>query len=346
MAALHVPSTSSQSSVTERGDTLRSPDLKKEYNDSAEDSRSSKHFSSQNQETEANIFPEPYVAAEADLEKNGLKPHEAPLPGGLVPSDFPDGGVEAWLVVLGTWCCMFCSFGWINCIGVFQDYYQGHQLAAYSPSTVAWIPSLEVFMMFFGGPVFGKISDSYGPRYLLLGGMIAHVFGLMMVSLSTQYYQFLLAQGLCSALGASAVFYAAMSVVPTWFYKKRATAFGITASGSSLGGVILPIMVSKLIPKVGFGWTMRIAAFTILGLLIIANLTVKSRLKPVPKPGGSIMDLFKPLKEPRFALMVAGSFFFFFGTFIPFNFIILQGLKYGMSPNLAIYIIPIVNAVR
>lgn len=28
--------------------------------------------------------------------------------------NFPDGGVDAWLVVLGAWCVSFCSFGWIN----------------------------------------------------------------------------------------------------------------------------------------------------------------------------------------------------------------------------------------
>lgn len=31
------------------------------------------------------------------------------------PSQFPDGGAKAWLVVLGGFCCLFCSFGWINC---------------------------------------------------------------------------------------------------------------------------------------------------------------------------------------------------------------------------------------
>lgn len=28
--------------------------------------------------------------------------------------DIPDGGVTAWLVVLGAWCVSFCSYGWIN----------------------------------------------------------------------------------------------------------------------------------------------------------------------------------------------------------------------------------------
>ncbi|KAL6410993.1 uncharacterized protein AUP68_07426 [Ilyonectria robusta] len=26
----------------------------------------------------------------------------------------PEGGFEAWTVVLGAWCCSFCCYGWIN----------------------------------------------------------------------------------------------------------------------------------------------------------------------------------------------------------------------------------------
>lgn len=41
---------------------------------------------------------------------------EVPLkPGAHDPKSFPDGGWEAWLVVSGAFCVMFCSFGWINC---------------------------------------------------------------------------------------------------------------------------------------------------------------------------------------------------------------------------------------
>lgn len=43
---------------------------------------------------------------------------------------------------------------------------------------------MEVFMMFLGGPIFGKVFDNYGPRYLLLAGTFFHVFGLMTTSLS------------------------------------------------------------------------------------------------------------------------------------------------------------------
>lgn len=38
-------------------------------------------------------------------------------------------------------------------------------------------------MMFAGGPIWGKIYDNYGPRYLILIGTFFNVFGLMMISI-------------------------------------------------------------------------------------------------------------------------------------------------------------------
>jgi MFS family permease len=133
-----------------------------------------------------------------------------------------------------------------------------------------------------------------------------------------------------------------MSVMPTWFFHKRAAAFGIMAAGSSAGGVVFPIMVTKLMPKIGFGWTMRVCGFLILALLIIANVTVKSRLPPRPRPF-NMMHFIRPLKETPYLLTVLGSFFFFFAMFLPINYIILQAETLGMSSRLAEYLIPILS---
>ena len=157
-----------------------------------------------------------------------------------IPVDFPNDGAKAWLVILGGWCCLLVSFGWITSIGVFQDYYQKYQLRDYSPSTVAWIPALQAFMMVLGAPFYGKIFDNYGPRHLLFFGTIFHVVGLMIVSLSSTYTPISLSQGICNPLGASATFYAAINSGSTWFSKRRALPLGIESSGSSLGGVIFP----------------------------------------------------------------------------------------------------------
>ena len=161
-------------------------------------------------------------------------------PPGMRSQDFPDGGLKAWSVVLGAWCCFFVSFGWVSSIGVFQSYYQTNQLSSYSASVVSWIPSVEIFMLQVLAPVYGKIFDGYGARYLLVFGTFFHILGLMATSLSTNYYQFFLAQSICSGLGASAIFYAGTNSTSTWFIRRRALALGIVASGSGLGGVLVP----------------------------------------------------------------------------------------------------------
>src|SRR4051812_27798820 len=89
--------------------------------------------------------------------QNGSEHPKSAMPTGFSPADFPDGGATAWAVVAGAWCCLFCSWGWVTSIGVFQNYYQENQLKQYSPSEIGWIPSLKAFIMFVGGIPFGKI---------------------------------------------------------------------------------------------------------------------------------------------------------------------------------------------
>lgn len=134
-----------------------------------------------------------------------------------------------------------------------------------------------------------------------------------------------------------------MNCIPGWFDKKRGTAFGIIATGSSLGGVIFPIIVSRLIHRVGFPWAMRTCAFLMLALLIVTNLTMRAFRPPRPqKLTGA--RLAQPFRETDFLFLGAGFFCFTFGIFIPVNFLPLQALDAGMDPILAQYLLPVLNA--
>jgi MFS family permease len=134
-----------------------------------------------------------------------------------------------------------------------------------------------------------------------------------------------------------------MSSIATWFFKRRAFAFGIMAAGSSVGGVIFPIMVQRLIVEVGFGWSMRITGFLVLFMLLIANLTITSRISHKPTPF-DVMEFVHPLREVPFDIVAFGCFIFFLGLFLPFNYIILEAIEYGMNPDLAQYLVSILNA--
>ena len=78
-------------------------------------------------------------------------------------------------------------------------------------------------------------------------------------------------------------------------------------------------------------------------LMIIANLTVKSRMPPSKKPWKPI-EFIHPLKELTFDLVAFGCFLFFMGMFIPINYIILEAMSLGMSSRLAAYLVSILNA--
>ena len=114
-------------------------------------------------------------------------------------------------------------------------------------------------------------------------------------------------------------------------------------TGSSIGGVVFPIMVSHLIRNVGFGWAMRICAFLLLFLLAIANMTVRAYHPPhVQKITGA--QLVKPLTEIQFVLVTAGFFLFTYGFFAVINYLPVQALSAGMDPGLVQYLLPILNA--
>src|SRR5690242_4100082 len=60
---------------------------------------------------------------------------------GAIPAAFifPEGGTQAWLVVLGSFCAMLSVFGVLNTAAVFESWFSTHQLAAYSPSEIGWV---------------------------------------------------------------------------------------------------------------------------------------------------------------------------------------------------------------
>jgi MFS family permease len=71
--------------------------------------------------------------------------------------------------------------------------------------------------MLFISPLAGRMFNNYGPRLPIAIGTVMHVFGLMMASLSTKYYQFVLSQSVCSGIGASLIFGPAMTAVSSPF---------------------------------------------------------------------------------------------------------------------------------
>ncbi|TGO13686.1 hypothetical protein BTUL_0065g00440 [Botrytis tulipae] len=219
----------------------------------------------------------------------------------ITPIIPPEGGLTGWLCAIGCSMCMFSTFGFLNAIGVFQTYYQLHELSQYTPSTISWIFALQLCLMWLPAPLFGRLLDTYGPTPVLIPCSILCIFSLCMASLCHKYYQITLAQGVGFGFGACGIFVAAFVCAGQWFEKRRGLALGIVTAGSSLGGV-------------GFYGTVRYAALLIGILQVCTCFLVRVRMPQKTWNKELKWVDFTLFKDPKFALYTAGTFLVITGS--------------------------------
>lgn len=117
------------------------------------------------------------------------------------------------------------------------------------------------------------------------------------------------------------------------------------SSGSSLGGIVYPTMISVLISRIGFGWTVRSIILLMFILLVLANMTVTSHSRPM-RNSVRLAQFTAPFREYSFGLVCLGSFLFCSGMFLPFNFISVQAEEFGISAADAGHLVVVLNAAR
>ncbi|KAF2401954.1 MFS general substrate transporter [Trichodelitschia bisporula] len=232
---------------------------------------------------------------------------------------YPEGGLQGWLVVLGSFLGMLVAFGFMNTIGVWQTHLTRNQLKGYDESTIGWIFSFYIFLAFVGGIQVGPIVDSKGPKLLLLSGSILIVAAVLLMGVCTQYWHFMLTIGLMAGLGTSLLFTPCIACIGHFFHKTRGNATGIAAAGGSVGGVIFPLMLQRLIPSIGFAWATRALALIFVILCIASVLMVRTRLPP--KPGANLIPSMSILRDPAFALTTVAVFCMEWGLFLPITFL-------------------------
>lgn len=76
--------------------------------------------------------------------------------------EYPEGGRQAWLVVLGAWCAMVPAMGNLNTLAILDAWVSKNQLHNLPPSTVGWIFSVHAFCLYFCGAQVGKIAVTNG----------------------------------------------------------------------------------------------------------------------------------------------------------------------------------------
>lgn len=253
----------------------------------------------------------------------------------------PNGGLTAWLQVLGSFFLFFNTWGTVNTFGTYQTFYENDFLSSTPPSTISWIGSVQGTLLMLVGSLTGPIYDAGYVRSLVATGSFLVVFGQMMLSLSTNYWQVFLSQAICIGLGTGCLFVPCVAILSTYFSTRVATAMGLAATGSSLGGVLYPIIFHRLQPMIGFGWTTRVMGFIMLATFAVSNSVLKVRV--LPDSRRKFLDL-GAFKEGPYAFFVLGCFLGFLGLYVPFFYLQSYVIDTGIADaNLGFYFLAILN---
>lgn len=250
------------------------------------------------------------------------------------PGPAPEGGVTAWIQVFCTHLTILSTFGFFTSFGVFQTYFE--KTLGIEPSTISWIGSIQVFLLFSLGAFTGRATDAGFFRPVYVTGAIFQIVGIFTLAECKSAWQIFLSQGVCLGIANGLQFCPSMALVSTYFVKRRAFALGFTAVGSCTGGVIFPVIVQQCLPSLGFAWTIRIIGFIMLVVNVVTIALYRTRLPP--RRTGPLVD-WASFKELPYTLYCSAAFFSFWGLYFAFFYVgsyarNVLGVSYQQSINL------------
>ncbi|KAF2836298.1 MFS general substrate transporter [Patellaria atrata CBS 101060] len=231
--------------------------------------------------------------------------------------------------------------GLTNSYGIFETHYIHDLLKGSTASAIAWIGSIQLFLTMVVGALAGWLLDAGYLRPILIAGTALEILGMFMLSICKTYWQVLLAQGICTGLGSGLLGLTSVAVIPLYFKERRMIATGIAATGSSLAGIVYPLMLRKLFVSVGFPWAVRALAFLMLGCLLVCIAVM--HLRPHARKPSPIFQTTN-LRDVPYTVFVVAFTLMIASVYVPFFYISDYSLRLGINADMAFYMLIIMNA--
>ncbi|KAF7559677.1 hypothetical protein G7046_g4473 [Stylonectria norvegica] len=221
------------------------------------------------------------------------------------------GTPREWFIVLGGFLSIMASFGFINSVGLIQAHLEKNQLRDFTPSQIGWIPAITIFLALATPVATGPLYDRHGHRWLLALGSVFVSLGMLFMSLlgyivgNTTFVVVLLVMtwGIMCGVGMGAISVAVTGVINATFGKRCGMACGIVFMGSSVGGVLWPLLLRDTLER--WGWSPGLG--TLCGvsttLLVFGNVMLRRGSQGMKKNQDRRLWSIGCLKKLDFVLM-------------------------------------------
>ncbi|XP_012221894.1 monocarboxylate transporter 10 isoform X2 [Linepithema humile] len=248
-------------------------------------------------------------------------------------SEPPDGGLRAWMIMIGSFTINGVLFSIINTYSLIYSELQKRLTEAGETevsSKAALVGSLTIGTTFFLSPVAGIMTDKFGIQMTtFVGGAIAST-GLFLSSLLINRVELLyLTYGVMYGLGASLAYTPSLVILGHYFKKYLGLVNGIVTAGSSVFTTLIPFLMELLLRRLGLEGTLRsmamltaiIMACAILFKPIPLNLPQQDKPQPTRKSLRSRLKEFVNVsiwKKKRYVVWASSIPLAIFGYFVPY----------------------------
>jgi MFS family permease len=139
-----------------------------------------------------------------------------------------------------------------------------------------------------------------------------------------------------------------MSISPQWFVKRRGFAMGVMVSGSGIGGLIMPFVMTHLNESLGGAWCYRVLGIITFVISLLSTLLLRE------KPGAhkvkktnlkEIIDL-SVCKDKKFIIWCIAGNLSMMSYFVPAFYLPSHATKIGLSPSQGSVLVAVFSAVN
>jgi MFS family permease len=143
----------------------------------------------------------------------------------------------------------------------------------WSRGGAAGVQSLSYVVYLILAPLAGGLIDRFGPRRVILPGLVIMCGGLVLCRYISSLFQFYFFFGVIVATGITFISIAAYSpILAQWFERRRGVAVGISVSGMGMGTFLLVPLTQYFISL--WGWRTSFVALSIVIFLVLFPLTL------------------------------------------------------------------------